>query len=330
MTTHTRTFIRLLLLSLLALPLAAFAIACGDNDGGGSASPTSAAQSGTPARNASFPLTLKRSDGKDLTLAKAAARIVSLSPGATESLYAIGAESALVAVDKQADYPEPAASFATKVDAYQPNIETIAGLNPDLVIVADDTNGVVAALDRLSIPVLYNDLDDDLATIDDVIAYIRTLGDVTGRGERADEVASALAARVDDVRADVDAIESGEAPSVYHELDDTFFSAAEQTFIGNVYKTLGAKNIAGDGGGNAYPQLTQEAIIAADPDVIILADEEFGTTVESVKARPGWDAMTAVRENRIFGIDPDIISRPGPRIVDALEQVFQRLYPPTS
>ena len=97
--------------------------------------------------------------------------------------------------------------------------------------------------------------------------------------------------------------------------------------IGSIYARLRATNIAGDGGGTAYPQLTQEAIIAANPTVIVLADEEFGVTVESVRARPGWDAIDAVRNDRIYPIDPDIISRPGPRIVDALEQLAQQFYP---
>jgi iron complex transport system substrate-binding protein len=116
-------------------------------------------------------------------------------------------------------------------------------------------------------------------------------------------------------------------PSVYHELDSTFYSVADDTFIGNLYRTLKARNIAGDGGGIAYPQLTQEAIIAASPDIIVLADEAFGVTEESVRARPGWDAIKAVQDGRIYGVDPDIISRPGPRIVDALEALAADFYP---
>ena len=101
----------------------------------------------------------------------------------------------------------------------------------------------------------------------------------------------------------------------------------EDTFIGNLYTVLRATNIAGDGGGIAYPQLTQEAIIAANPDVIVLGDEAFGVSIDSVKARPGWDAIAAVQNERIYSIDPDIISRPGPRIVDALEELARKLYP---
>jgi iron complex transport system substrate-binding protein len=105
------------------------------------------------------------------------------------------------------------------------------------------------------------------------------------------------------------------------------FTVSEGSFIGDLYRTLRARNIAGDGGGSAYPQMTQEAVIASAPEVIILADEESGVTIDSVKARPGWDVIPAVQNDRIYGIDPDIISRPGPRVIDALEQLGEAIYP---
>jgi iron complex transport system substrate-binding protein len=276
-----------------------------------------------------FPVQYVRSDGKTLEVPKPAERIVSLSPGATEIIFALGAEGRLVAVDNQADYPPAAAGFGTRVDAYQPNVETIAGLNPDLVIVADNTGGIVEALDRLSLPVLYTDLDDSVKTIDDVFGQIGLLGRLTATDAKATELISSLDARVDAVEEKLTGLPNTRGPKVYHELDATFYSASTGTFIGSIYRTLHAQNIAGDGGGTSYPQLTQEAIIAADPDIIVLADEEFGVSIDSVRARPGWNAIKAVAENRIYAIDPDIISRPGPRIVDALEQLAKDFYPVT-
>lgn len=311
-------------LAALAAVSLVTAAACGD-DGDGSATPAGPTAAAT--QPAAYPLDIPRSDGKTLTLTEAPKRIVSLSPGATEILYAIGAEAAIVAVDNQADYPGAAASFATKVDAYEPNLEAIAGLDPDLVIVANDNGGVVAALDRLNIPVFYVDLDTDVKTVEDVIAQVRLLGRVTDTSAAAERVAADLEARVKQVDDAIAANPPASPLSVYHELDSTFYSAADQTFIGSLYTRLGATNIAGDGGGTAYPQLTQEAIIAANPSVIVLADEEFGVTIDSVRSRPGWDAIDAVANDRIYAIDPDIISRPGPRIVDALEQLARNLYP---
>jgi iron complex transport system substrate-binding protein len=157
-----------------------------------------------------------------------------------------------------------------------------------------------------------------------VLGQISIYGRITGRSAAASELIASLQIRIETIR---DRVSELPGPRVYHELDSTFYSAAEQSFIGDLYRMLNAENIAGDGGGSPYPQLTQEAIIAANPDVIILADEEFGVTVDSVKVRPGWGAIAAVRNNRIYGVDPDIISRPGPRIVDALELLAERLYP---
>jgi iron complex transport system substrate-binding protein len=300
--------------------------ACGDDDDdGGAPAATTPEATVTGQAEALFPYEFERSDGKTLTLERPAERIVSLSPGATEIIYAIGGEGSLAAVDNQADHPPAAASFPTKVDAFEPSVEAIAALEPDLVVVATDIGGLVEALDRLSIPVLFIDIDTDVLTVEDVIEQIPVFGRITGRDAAAAALAASLEERVAGIDDEVEAVTGG--VSVYHELDSTFFSAAEGSFIGNLYVRLKAENIAGDGGGSPYPQLTQEAIIAANPDVIILADEEFGVTVESVKARPGWDTISAVQNDRIYGVDPDIISRPGPRIVDALELLAATLYP---
>jgi iron complex transport system substrate-binding protein len=320
----TSTIHRITVLFLLmTLPLAAFACGGDDDDAGPEGTATAPAASGP--QGELFPYNFERSDGKTLTFDKPAERIVSLSPGATEIIYAIGGEAALAAVDNQADFPAEAANFATKVDAFEPNIEAIAAAEPDLVVVATDIGDLVAALDRLSIPVLFIDINTDVLTIEDVLDQIPVFGRITGRDEAAEALVESLEARISAVDEKVAPLSL--SPKIYHELDSTFFSAADGSFIGNLYTRLNAQNIAGDGGGSPYPQLTQEAIIAANPDVIILADEEFGVTIESVKARPGWDAIAAVQNDRIVGVDPDIISRPGPRIVDALELLAETLHP---
>jgi iron complex transport system substrate-binding protein len=302
-----------------------FAVACGGDDDDGTSGDASPTAEATEVRVATYPIDIDRSDAKRITFDSAPERVVSLSPGATEIFYALGAEESLVAVDHQADYPEAAASFATKVDAFQPNVEAIAALEPDLVLVATDAGGIVSALDALNIPTLFIDINTDITTIEQVFGQISIYGRITGKVAEATELITSLQQRVAAVRERANA--AAEAPKVYHELDSSFYSAAEQSFIGDLYRQLNAENIAGDGGGSPYPQLTQEAIIAANPTVIILADEEFGVTVDSVRVRPGWGAIDAVRNNRIYGVDPDIISRPGPRIVDALEELADRFYP---
>lgn len=305
-----------------------FAAACGDDDDPETQpfddNPTEI--TGIPTR-AAFPIEVQRSDGQTLVVDEVVTRVVSLSPGATETIYALGAAASLVAVDNNADYPEGAANFATKVDAFEPNIEAITQLEPDLVIVASDIGGIVGALDRLNIPVLFIDLDTDVRTIDDVMGQIGLLGRLTGTEERSDEIIFDLSERIEAIETGLVGLATTNGPSVYHELDDTFYTVSEQTFIGSLYRILKARNIAGNGGGVAYPQLTQEAIIDMNPEVIVLANEAFGVTIDSVKQRPGWDAIYAVQNDQIYGIDPNIISRPGPRIVDALEQLAAHFYP---
>ncbi len=312
---------------MLAVLLLIVAAACGGGSSGyGGANKPSGATPTVAAKAAAFPAAVQRSDGKQVTLQHAPKRLVSLSPAATEIIYALGAQGDLAAVDKYADYPDAAKNFPTKVDAFQPNIEAIAALNPDLVFVASDTDKIVEALDRLNMPVLFSDLNK-VKTLDDVMDQIRLLGKATGTSDRAGALIAGLQARIKKVTDAVTDVQPGQGPRVYHELDSTFYTASEDTFIGDLYRLLKAKNIAGNGGGTAYPQLTQETIINANPQVIVLADEGFGVTVDSVKSRPGWQNVDAVKDNRIYAVDPAIISRPGPRIVDALEQLAKDFYP---
>lgn len=326
MTTIARRALALAVVAALLI----LATSCKSKDGDDQAAttdPTTISGVSTPTL---FPLHAARSDGKDLVIDAPVKRIVSLSPGATEILFAIGAQDTIAAVDKNANYPPEAAALSGRVDAYEPNVEAIAEFEPDLVIVASNIDGIVEALDRLSIPVLFIDIDKDVKTIDDVFGQIALLGRMTDHQQEASDLLVKLGTRMRDVLDRTQELAAREQPSVYHELDAELYSASEQTFIGNLYTMLRAQNIAGSGGGVAYPQLTQEAIIQANPDVIILADEAFGVSVDSVKARPGWDAIAAVENDRVYAIDPDIISRPGPRIVDALEQLARALYPEAS
>jgi iron complex transport system substrate-binding protein len=300
------------LLALLVTLTLAMA-ACG-GDEGPAASPTPA----TPA--ADFPVTVTRSDGRELTIAEAPQRIASLSPAATEVLYAVGAGPQVVATDLQSDYPPEAAS-TTKLDAFQPNLEAIAAVEADLIVIANNQDDVVQALDRLGKTVLFLKVPD---TIDGVIWQVQLLASATGHAEEGERLAGEMEGRIEAVTSKLTDVEQG--PRVYHELDNTFFTVAPNSFVGDFYNLLKAQNIA-EGAATAYPQLTQEEILDRDPEVIILADADAGESAQTVKARPGWDAISAVRNDRIYVIDPDIVSRPGPRLVDGLEQLARFLYP---
>ena len=301
----------ILLALLLALTLVM--AACG-----GEKEPAASPEPTAPATD--FPLTVTRSDGRNLTIAEAPQRIASLSPAATEVLYAVGAGPQIVATDLQSDYPAEAEN-TTKLDAFQPNLEAIAGVEADLIIIASNQDDIVEALDRLGETVLFIEVPD---TIDGVMGQVWLLARVSGHAEEGGRLAQEMKDRmraVTDKLADVE-----EGPRVYHELDNTFFTVAPNSFVGDFYSLLKAHNIA-EGAPTAYPQLSQEEILDRDPEVIILADADAGESAQTVKARPGWGVISAVKNDRIYVVDPDIVSRPGPRVADALEQLARVLYP---
>ena len=258
-----------------------------------------------------------QSDGQTLVLARPPQRIVSLAPHATEIFCVLGAGDRLVAVDKFANCPAGSGS-KPEIDSFQPNLEAIAGMRPDLVYVFANQGGVVEALRRLSIPVLYLEPADDF---DGVFENIELAGRLLGREKEASSLVESLQKRRADVTKRVANVSKG--PRVFHELDATYFTVRPDTFIGAFYQLLKAENIAA-GAPTAFPQLSAEVIIARDPEVIVLADGEKPSTVS---ARPGWANISAVKNNRLCEVDPDLVSQPGPRIMDGLEALAKCLYP---
>jgi iron complex transport system substrate-binding protein len=246
-------------------------------------------------------------------------RIVSLSPTATEDLFAIGAGPQVVAVDDQSNYPAKAPK--TKLSGYMPNAEAIAAYNPDLVVVSNDTNGVVEALGKLKIPVL---LDPAATGLRAAYAQIRQLGKATGHVARADSVVLKMQRGVAKAIATVP---RRSHLTFYEELGPDYYSATSSTFGGQALKLLGLSDIADKAGGAAsgYPKLSAEYIVAANPDLIVLADTKCcGQTPAKVAARPGWGSIAAVRNNGVIGVSDDIASRWGPRIVDFMNVVAAR------
>lgn len=244
--------------------------------------------------------------------------IISLSPTHTEMLFAIGAADQIIAVDDQSNFPAAALDKPHDLSGYEPNVEAIASLNPDLVIIADDFSDLTGQLEALDIPVWSG---PSPATFDDVYAQIEQLGAATGHIGEAAEVVGQMQT---DIEAAIAAAPVQTEPaSYYHELDNTLYSVTSNTFIGQVYGLFGLVNIAdGVEEGNDYPQLNAEFIIQANPDLIFLADSKCcGESPDTVAARDGWSATAAVTNGNVISIDDDIASRWGPRIVDFIESV---------
>ena len=249
-------------------------------------------------------------------------RIVSLAPTHTETLFAIGAGEQVVAVDDQSNYPAEAEAVRTDLSGFEPNVEAIAGYEPDLVVLSGD-GGLVQQLEDLGIATW---LGEAPVTFDDAYAQIEQLGAATGRVGEAAELVGQMQADIERI---VAAAPKPEAPlAVYHELDPTFFSVTSGTFIGQVYSLFDLRNIADEAETDAgpYPQLNAEFIISANPDLIFLADTKCcGESLETVSARPGWQAISAVANGGVVAMDDDIASRWGPRVVDYAQAVADAL-----
>jgi iron complex transport system substrate-binding protein len=262
-----------------------------------------------------FPVTVQAGNGK-VTIDAKPGRIVSLSPTATEMLFAIGAGDQVVAVDDQSDYPEGVPT--TDLSGFEPNAEAVAGYDPDLVVMSD--GAIADTLEQLDIPVI---VDPSVKRLKGSYRQIRQLGEATGHEQEAEDV-------VDDMKAEIAALrgqvtEQADEPTAYYELEDTYFSVTSDTFIGQVLSQAGLANIADEADDSSdYPQLSAEYIVDSDPDYIFLADTECcGQSADTVAARPGWADIAAVRGGQVVTLDDDIASRWGPRVVDLLQTIVQ-------
>ena len=249
-------------------------------------------------------------------------RIVSLSPTHTEILYAIGAGDQVIAVDSMSNYPAESAAVLTEISAYEPNVEAISALEPDLVVIGDDFSGLAEQLSAIGVASWVSPAP---LTLEEAYQQIDDLGKVVGHIDEAQTVTQKMK---DDIAGIVSGIEAPATPvTYYHELDDTYYSVTGNTFIGSIYELFGMRNIADATEGDTdYPQLSAEFIVSQNPNVIFLADVNLGVTAETVAARPGWwSGLSAVMSGNIVSLDDDIASRWGPRLVDYVQAVADGL-----
>lgn len=325
--------------SFLLLALALVVGACGTTGGGDEATTTadtiatttttdgmgepttSTADTSTTTGEADFPTTIEADNG-EVTIEAIPNSIVSLSSTATEMLFAIGAGDQVVAVDDQSNYPEDAP--VTDLSGFTPNIEAILAYQPDLVVIGYEPGELVSSLEAGGVPVIYFNA---ALTVEDTYRQIQSLGAATGHAEEATTVSDSIQNDLESIASDAADIPDG--TSYYHELDNTFYTATSSTFFGQIYGMFGLENIADaadeDGSAFGYPQLSAEFIVAADPDLIFLADVLYGESAETVASRPGWDVLSAVQTGNVVELDSDIASRWGPRIVDFAASVSDAL-----
>ena len=243
-------------------------------------------------------------------------RVVSLSATHTEIIYELGADGLLVATDLTSDYPAEA-NRKVKLDSFSFNVEEVAALDPDLVILAFDFQGETTALAAVDIPFLLLGPPDDL---EGMYQQFRVMGDALGAPAAGEALEAELRSTAREIIAGSDATSGF---SFFHEVDDTYYTATSSSFIGEIYSSLGLVNIADSANvEGAFPQLSAEFIIDQDPDFIFLGDAAFGTSAETVAARPGWNVLSAVTSGQIVEIDADISGRWGPRTIDLMRSIY--------
>ena len=287
-----------------------------------SSPPSNSPSTSAAAAGSAFPVTVTAANGA-VTIKAKPARIVSLAPTATEDLYAIGAGPQVVAVDQDSDYPANAP--VTKLSGLTPNLEAIAKYNPALVIASQNSGGLVSGLTKLGIPVL---IEPAVANLAGAYQQIDQIGQATGHLAQAEQTTASMKAQIAATVKQAGA--SHPDLTYYWELTaNPYYSVTSATFIGQIVALFGLKNIAdaadkaSDGG---YPQLTEEYILKAQPQIIFLADNQAadgGQTPAIVARRPGWSALPAVKDHEVVGLNDDIASRWGPRLPQLVAEIAQ-------
>ena len=281
--------------------------------------------------------------------------IISLSPTHTEVLFALGAGDQIIAVDEMSNFPAEALEKPHDLSGFEPNVEAIAALKPDLVVIGDDFSGLAAQLEPLGITTWVSPAP---TTFDEVYAQIEQLGAAVGNFGAAAEIVAPMQADISAAVAavpgpggrDAQELRGHQAAgtvasaaetaftkstrrgpqreaSYFHEVDPTLYTLTSSTIFGQVYDLFRLQNIAdGVEKGNDYPQLSAEYIVSSNPDLIFLADANWsGESPATVAARPGWGDIAAVQHGSVVVIDDDIASRWGPRLVDFVKAVAAAL-----
>ena len=268
-----------------------------------------------------FPVTMSTQHSGQVRIDQEPKSIISLSPSATEGLYAVGAGDQVKAVDKLSNYPDAAPDGT--LDAYSPNAEAILALKPDLVILSNDMNNIVASLKKAKVPVL---IEPAAKTLDDAYFQILEIGIATGHDGDANSYVNNMKKEVTDIQATLST--AGKKTSAYIELDNTYYSATSSTLIGSLLTQASGTNIAdkAPGASSGYPQLSAEYVVKANPQVIFLTDTKCcAVTKESLAKRPGFSGISAVKNNNVAVIDDDIAQRWGPRVIDLYKQIVDAI-----
>jgi iron complex transport system substrate-binding protein len=289
--------------------------------------PTSVPTSSPTVAPTPAPIVLTDDLGHTLTLNTVPKRIISIAPSNTELLFAVGAGDQVVGREELSDYPEAAKKIASIGSVYgKINTEAIVALKPDLILAAEiNPPEQVKTLQDLGLAVYYLSNPKDF---DGLYANIKTVGQLTGHDAEAQKLIDSTKARYDAVLTKVAV--SSFMPKMYYELDATDptkpYTTGPGTFVDLLIKLSGGQNI-GAALKDQYAQISAEEIVKQNPDVMVLGDAAYGVSIDSIGARAGWASIAAVKNKTVYAFDDNLVSRPGPRLIDGLEQLAKLLHP---
>ncbi|GGN92698.1 ABC transporter substrate-binding protein [Saccharibacillus kuerlensis] len=265
-----------------------------------------------------YPLTLTDATGTEITFEAAPSKIVSLAPSETEALFALGLGEQIVGVSDNDDYPEEAKS-KPKMGGYELNTEAILTAQPDIVFAADLTDdATIDSLRGLGLRVFKFNPD----TLEDVMNNISVYGEITDHQAEAKEVTDKMRADIEKVRSAAASIDEKDRKTVYLEFSPGW-TVGKGEFMDELIGTSGAINAAAATTG--WSEVDAETIIRTNPDVILYS--KMSVDPKDIKARSGWNGIKAVKNDQLFAIDDNLVSRPGPRLTEGLIEVFNAIYP---
>lgn len=279
---------------------------------------------------ADFPITVRDDLGIEVTLEKEPERIISLAPSITEMLFSIGLEDKIIAVTDYANYPEAAKKKDSVGTITEPSIEKIVSLKPDLVIAAminkKETLKKLRSLDIKVAGFAPNSIDETLYTM-------KKVGKLTGNDKEAREIVTDLYLKLAKIIDAVDKIlEDKDRPKVFYEIwSNPLYTAGKNTFIDDIIKTAGGINI-GEKARGAWPQYSLEMLLIENPDVYISSPHSapHQVTPEKIKERKNYDKIKAIKNNSVYVVNQDLVSRPSPRLIEGLKEFVKAIFPELS
>lgn len=277
-------------------------------------------QNNQQAAGSNFPLTITDSLGREIVISSEPGKIISMSPAITEILFAIGVDNKIAGVTNYCNYPSGAAKKDRIGDFLNPNIEMIVSIEPDIIFVADGVQeDFVKQFDKLGIIVITL----DATTIAEVVENIKTAGLVCGAVQQAAAIAGDMTKRIDAIEAKTAG--ANNKPAVFFEVwDDPLMTAGPGSFIDDMINLSGGQNIAADAG-KEFAEFNREVLLTRNPDIYIINDHAH--TPEEVINRPGYGGLKAVRENHVYSIEDNLVTLPGPRLIEGLEEMARIIHP---